>query len=189
MCPIVATKPCTAVQCQAVMALGKKRLVRQDATGPQQVCWTEYMQLWLSYQGDMRTLYDLPEDEFMLKVHQFLEQVPDMRPLVGLTGDVGTPNHRLVFSNFVFQSTFVEPKPQRDTREVVDEWDKAVREVMLSAPPGVNDVYATGGYGPAAVKYAVFQGAAGIEPASLDGCAHVSCAPVLITAGPENSWS
>lgn len=155
VCEVLKEEPCGATACDPVFSgAGYRRLVRREADVPKASCWTDEFTAWMT-RTDRGTFANVADDAAVTTLVEFFSAHPDHRSdmLFDLRPDGSL---RPLATRFHFESTFVEPQPQADTQEVVDEWDVATARLQREAPTDLGiHMYSTGRCAPCAVSCSV----------------------------------
>lgn len=155
VCEVLKEEPCGASACDPVFSGGgSRRLVRREADVPKVGCWTDSLTAWMA-RTSRGTFADVADDAAVATLVEFFSVHPDLRSdmLFGARED-GTLQP--LATRFHFESTFVEPQPQADTQEVVDEWDMATARLLREAPADLGiHMYSTGRWAPCALPAAL----------------------------------
>lgn len=144
VCEVLKEASCGASACDPVFSgPDYRRLVRREADVPKADCWTDELTAWMSSTG-RGTFANVADDAAVATLVEFFSAKPELRgDMLFDTGPDGAP--RPLATRLHFESTFVEPQPQPDTQEVVDEWDMAVARLEREAPMDLGvHMYSTG---------------------------------------------
>jgi hypothetical protein len=121
-----------------------RHVIRHERDVPGSTCWTAALQTWLASKA-MPQFPDIPDSNVTEALVEFLEENPDWRVDLQL-GKKSDRRAEVVVQacRFHFASTFVAPKPSRETEAVVKAWDKQISRIAATSPLKNLDMYSTG---------------------------------------------